>query len=70
MLRRGRKTFEQRRRWELVRTELWSGHRIVAAAAAWMLGAAVMVLVLPVGSGTVEGSSPGRLSRAGRGWSS
>ena len=61
MLRRGRKTFEQRRRWELVRTELWSGRRNIAAAAAWMLGAAVMVLVLPVGSGTVRGFFAGTL---------
>jgi hypothetical protein len=61
VLRRGRKTFEQRRRWELVRTELWRGRRNIAAAAAWMLGAAVVVLVLPVGSAVVRGFVAGTL---------
>ena len=53
--RRGRKTFEQRRRWELVRSELWRGRGKIAAAAAWMLGTAVVVVLLPVGPGMVRG---------------
>ena len=61
VLKRGRTTFEQRRRWDLVRTELWSGRRNIAAAAAWMLGAAVVVIVLPVGSGMVRGLVAGTL---------
>lgn len=59
--RRGRKTFEQRRRWALVRTELWSGGRTIAAAAGWMVGAAVVVLVLPVGSAMIRGFVGGTL---------
>ena len=44
-----------------MRTELWSGRRNIAAAAAWMLGAAVVVIVLPVGSGMVRGLVAGTL---------
>ncbi|WP_156399961.1 nuclease-related domain-containing protein [Phycicoccus sp. Soil748] len=45
-----------------MRTELWSGRRNIAAAAAWMLGGAVVVLVLPVGSGMVRGFVAGTLA--------
>lgn len=62
--RRGRKTFEQRRRRELVRTELWSGRRHISAAPGWMLGAAVVVLVVPVGSAMVRGFVAGTLHPA------
>lgn len=44
-----------------MRKELWSGRRNIAAAAAWMLGGAVVVLVLPVGSAVVRGFVAGTL---------
>ena len=44
-----------------MRSELWNGRRNIAAAAAWMLGAAVVVLVLPVGPGMVRGFFAGAL---------
>lgn len=57
----GRTTFEQRRRWELVRTELWRGRRLIAAAGAWMLGAAAAVVLVPVGSSMARGFVAGAL---------
>lgn len=49
MFRRGRRTHEQRRRWGLVRTELWRGRWLIAGAGAWLVGAALVVLVVPLG---------------------
>lgn len=49
MFRRGRRTHEQRRRWGLVRTELWRGRWLIAGAGAWLVGAALVVLVVPFG---------------------
>lgn len=54
----GRKTSEQRRRWELVRTGLRRDRRLIAAAGAWMLGAAAVVL-MPVGSSMARASLRG-----------
>lgn len=54
----GRKTSEQRRRWELVRTGLRRGRRLIAAAGAWMLGAAAVVL-MPVGLSMARASLRG-----------
>ncbi|WP_157598360.1 nuclease-related domain-containing protein [Phycicoccus sp. Root101] len=45
----------------MVRTELWSGRRNIVAAAAWMLGAALVVVVLPVGPAMVRGAFAGAL---------
>ena len=49
MFRRGRSTHEQRRRWGLVRTELWRGRWLIAGAGAWLVGAALVVLFVPFG---------------------
>ena len=44
-----------------MRTELWRGRRNIAAAAAWLLGIAVVVVLLPVGPGIVRGFVAGTL---------
>ena len=53
--RRGRKTFEQQRRWRQVRAELRSGRRNIAAAGAWMLAAA-----------SASGAGAGRVEQGAR----
>ncbi len=52
---------EQRRRWELVRTELWRGRRLIAVAGAWLLGATAVVVLIPVGSSMARGFVAGAL---------
>jgi hypothetical protein len=58
---RGRRTHEQRRRWKLARTELWRGRWLMAGAGAWLVGAAVAVLLIPLGSASIRAFVAGTL---------